>query len=94
MQDTPPTIYCMIVVDVLRLVIVTREMKLLIAVNRLKKKAPLFKLSRNRVLWIAPSHHECIGSEVWQVHPMLRDFQFVPTKESVLFCGSRMMYQA
>jgi len=49
---------------------------------------------RNKVLWIAPSHHECIGSGVWQLHPMLRDFQFVPTKETALVCGIRMMYHA
>src|SRR5271154_4225678 len=49
---------------------------------------------RNKVLWIAPSHHECIGSGVWQLPPMLRDFQFVPTKETALVCGIRMMYHA
>lgn len=67
------------------------EIELLIAVNHHKKQSLLFKLFRNRVLWIAPSRHECIGSGVVQLHPMLRDFQFVPTKETALFCGIRMM---
>ena len=70
------------------------EIELLIAVNHHKKQTLLFKLFRNKVLWIAPPRHECIGSGVVQLHPMLRDFQFVPTKETALFCGIRMMYHA
>jgi hypothetical protein len=70
------------------------EFQLLIAVNIHKKQTLLFKLSRNEVLWLPPSRHECIGSGVLQLHPMLRDFQFVTTKETALFCGFRMMYQA
>jgi hypothetical protein len=70
------------------------EFELLIAVNNLKKGTLLFKLLRNKVLWIEPPNHRCIGSGEWTVHPMLRDFQFVPTKETALFCGIRMMYHA
>jgi hypothetical protein len=70
------------------------EFQLLIAINILKKHTYLFKLYRNTVLWIAPPRHECIGSGVVQVHPMLRDFQFSPTKETALFCGIRMMHHA
>lgn len=68
--------------------------ELLIAVNILKKQTLLFKLIGNRVLWLAPPRHECIGSGVHVIHPMLRDFQFVPTKETALFCGIRMMNRA
>jgi hypothetical protein len=31
---------------------------------------------------------------MWTVDPMLRNFQFVPQKETALFCGIRMMYHA
>lgn len=68
--------------------------ELLIAVNIHKKQTYLFKLLGNRVLWLAPPRHECIGSGVHVIHPMLRDFQFVPTKETALFCGIRMMNRA
>ena len=70
------------------------EFELLIAVNHHKKQTHLFKLVLNKVLWIAPPRHECIGSGNWEIHPMLRDFQFVPTKETALFCGIRMMSHA
>ncbi len=68
--------------------------EMLIAVNLLKKETFLFRWVHNRVLWIPPSRHDCIGSGVVQLHPMLRDFQFVPTKETALFCGIRMMHHA
>ena len=70
------------------------EFELLIAVNLIKKGTLLFKLYLNKVLWIEPPNHKCIGAGEWTVHPMLRDFQFVPTKETALFCGIRMMYHA
>lgn len=68
--------------------------EMLIAVNCRKKETLLFRWALNRVLWIAPSRHDCIGSGVIQMHPMLRDFQFVPTIETALFCGMRMMFHA
>lgn len=70
------------------------EFEMLIAVNFGKKHTLLFRWALNRVLWIAPSRHDCIGSGAIQVHPMLRDFQFVPTIETALFCGIRMMFHA
>lgn len=70
------------------------EFELLIAVNILRKQTYLFKLCRNTVLWIAPTRHECIGSGAIQIHPMLRDFQLEPAKETALFCGIRMMHHA
>jgi hypothetical protein len=70
------------------------DFELLIAVNYDKEQTLLYRLFRNRVLWIAPSRHDCIGSGVVQLHPMLRDFQLMPTKETALFCGIRMMYHA
>jgi 20S proteasome alpha/beta subunit len=68
--------------------------ELLIAVDILKKQTLLFKMLGNRVLWLAPPRHECIGSGAHVIPPMLRDFQFVPTKETALFCGIRMMNRA
>jgi hypothetical protein len=70
------------------------EAEFLIAVNRLKKQTLLFKLTRNKVRWIPTSRHECIGSALWQLHPMLRDFEFILPEETALFCGIRMMNQA
>ena len=70
------------------------EFALLIAVNILKKGTYLFKLYLNKVLWIEPPNHKVIGCGDLVIHPMLRDFQFVPQKETALFCGIRMMYQA
>ena len=70
------------------------EAEPLIAVNNLKQQTILFKLTRNKVRWIPTSRHECIGSALWQLHPMLRDFEFITTKETALFCGIRMMNQA
>jgi hypothetical protein len=70
------------------------DFELLIAVNVLKKQTLLFKLRETRVLWLAPPRHECIGIGAEVVHPMLRDFQFVVTKETALFCGIRMMNRA
>lgn len=67
---------------------------MLVAVNLLKKQTLLFRWVKNRVLWIPPSRHDCIGSGIIQLHPMLRGFQFVPTKETALFCGIRMMHHA
>jgi hypothetical protein len=70
------------------------EFELLIAVNILKKGTFLFKLFLNEVLWIDPPNHKVIGSGELVIHPMLRDFQVVPQKETALFCGTRMMYRA
>jgi hypothetical protein len=70
------------------------EFELLIAVNILKKGTYLFKLYLNEVLWIDPPNHKVIGSGELVIHPMLRDFQVVPQKETALFCGTRMMYRA
>lgn len=70
------------------------SIEMLITVNYSKKQTLLFRWVHNRVLWIAPSRHDCIGSGAIQLHPMLRDFQFVPTKETALFCGIRMMHHA
>lgn len=70
------------------------DFEMLIAVNILKKGTYLFKLYLNKVLWIQPPNHECIGTGMWTVDPMLRSFQFVPQKETALFCGIRMMYHA
>jgi hypothetical protein len=68
--------------------------EMLIAVNIFKRGTFLFKLYLNKVLWIEPPNHECIGIGMWTVDPMLRNFQFVPQKETALFCGIRMMYHA
>jgi len=68
--------------------------QMLLAVNLLNKETLLFRWIHNRVLWIPPSRHDCIGSGIVQLHPMLRDFQFMPTKETALFCGIRMMHHA
>ena len=70
------------------------SLEMLIAVNYERKHTLLFRWVHNRVLCVAPSRHDCIGSGVVQLHPMLRDFQFVPTKETALFCGIRMMHHA
>lgn len=70
------------------------DFEMLIAVNVLKKETFLFKLSLNKVLWIAAPNHKVIGCGDLVIHPMLRDFQFVPQKEAALFCGIRMMYHA
>ena len=70
------------------------EFEMLIAVNYGKTQTLLFRWALNRVLWIPPARHDCIGSGTIQVHPMLRDFQFVPTIETALFCGIRMMFHA
>ncbi len=70
------------------------SLEMLIAVNCSKKQTFLYRWTHNRVLWIAPEKHACIGSGAVQLHPMLRDFQFVPTKETALFCGLRMMHHA
>jgi len=70
------------------------DFELLIAVNILKKGTHLFKLHLNKVLWIEPPNHKVIGCGDLVIHPMLRDFQFVPQKETALFCGIRMMYHA
>ena len=70
------------------------DFELLIAVNLLKKQTLLFKLYLNKVLWIEPPNHKVIGCGNLVIHPMLRDFQFVPQKETALFCGIRMMYHA
>ncbi len=70
------------------------DFELLIAVNILKKKTYLFKLCLNKVLWVAPPNHKVIGCGDLVIHPMLQDFQFVPQKETALFCGIRMMYLA
>jgi hypothetical protein len=66
----------------------------LIAVNILQEGTYLFKLYLNKVLWIEPPHHKVIGCGDLVIHPMLQDFQFVPQKETALFCGIRMMYLA
>jgi len=70
------------------------EFALLIAVNILQKGTYLFNLYLNKVLWIEPPNHKVIGCGDLVIHPMLRDFQFVPQKETALFCGIRMMYHA
>jgi len=70
------------------------DFELLIAVNIHREQTLLFKLFRNTALWLAPPRHECIGSGVVQLHPMLRDFRFITTTETALFCGIKMMYQA
>ncbi len=70
------------------------DFELLVAANIHKKQTLLFKLYRNTVLWLSPPRHECIGSGVVQLHPMLRDFRYITTTETALFCGIRMMYQA
>lgn len=67
---------------------------MLIAVNLHRKSTPLFRWTHNRMRWIPQSVHDCIGSGVTQLHPMLRDFEFMPTRETALFCGIRMMLQA
>jgi hypothetical protein len=68
--------------------------EMLIAVNCNKQSTLLFKWAQNRVIWIAPPQHTSIGSGVVQIHPMLRDVQFVASKECMLFHGLRMMYHA
>jgi hypothetical protein len=70
------------------------DLDLLVAVNILKKRTYLFKLSLNKVLWVTPPNHKVIGCGDLIIHPMLWDFQFIPQKESALFCGIRMMYHA
>jgi hypothetical protein len=70
------------------------EFEMLIAVNVLKKGTFLFKLYLNKVLWITAPNHKVIGCGDLVIHPMLRDFQLVPQKETALFCGIRMMYHA
>jgi hypothetical protein len=67
---------------------------MLIAVNLHRKSTLLFRWTHNRVRWIPQGMHDCIGAGVTQLHPMLRDFEFMPTKETALFCGIRMMLQA
>jgi hypothetical protein len=69
-------------------------LEMLIAVNCNKQSTLLFKWAQNRVIWIAPPQHTSIGSGVVQIHPMLRDVQFVASKECMLFHGLRMMYHA
>jgi hypothetical protein len=70
------------------------DCELLVAVNILKKQTYLFKLSLNKVLWVIPPNHKVIGCGDLIIHPMLWDFDFVPQKETALFCGIRMMYHA
>lgn len=70
------------------------DCELLVAVNILKKQTYLFKLSLNKVLWVTPPNHKVIGCGDLIIHPMLWDFDFVPQKETALFCGIRMMYHA
>lgn len=70
------------------------SLEMLIAVNLKKKRTFLFRWALNCVLWIAPERHDCIGSGSMQISPMLSDFQFVPTTETALFCGMRMMLHA
>jgi hypothetical protein len=69
-------------------------LEMLIAVNCNKQSTLLFKWAQNRVILIAPPQHTSIGSGVVQIHPMLRDVQFVASKECMLFHGLRMMYHA
>jgi len=68
------------------------SIEMLIAVNCNKQSVHLFKWKHNRVVWIAPPQHTSIGSGVIQLYPMLRDVQFVASKECMLFHGLRMMY--
>ena len=70
------------------------DCELLVAVNILKKQTYLFKLSLNKVLWVTPPNHKVIGCGDLIIYPMLWDFDFVPQKETALFCGIRMMYHA
>lgn len=68
--------------------------EMLIAVNCNKRSTLLFVWKQNRVLWLAPPKHASIGVGVVQIHPLLRDIQFVGSKECMLFHGLRMMYHA
>ena len=70
------------------------SLEMLIAVNHHKRQTLLFHWNKNRVLWIPPERHECIGSGAIQLHPMLRDFQFSTSIETALFCGLGMMFHA
>ena len=69
-------------------------LEMLIAVNCNKKSTLLFKWKHDRVIWIAPPQHTSIGAGVIQINPMLRDVQFVASKECMLLHGLRMMYHA
>ena len=69
-------------------------LEMLIAVNCDRKSTLLFSWKTNRVVWVAPPHHASIGSGMAWTHPLLRDITFVPSKESALFHGLRLMYQA
>jgi hypothetical protein len=70
------------------------EIELLIAVNLDRRQTLLFHWEGNRVRWVPPPSHDSIGSGTVQLHPMLRDFQFIMTRETALFCGIRMMFHA
>jgi 20S proteasome alpha/beta subunit len=67
--------------------------EMLIAVNCDRKSSLLFSWKTNRVVWIAPPQHASIGSGMSWTHPLLRDIQFSPSKESALFHGLKVMYQ-
>jgi 20S proteasome alpha/beta subunit len=69
-------------------------LEMLIAVNCDRKSSLLFSWKANRVVWVAPPAHISIGSGMAWTHPLLRDIQFCPSKESALFHGVRLMYQA
>jgi TATA-box binding protein (TBP) (component of TFIID and TFIIIB) len=67
---------------------------IMLAVNLHVKRTFLFHWEDNRARWVPSPSHDAIGTGTVQLHPMLRDFQFTPTRETALFCGIRMMLHA
>jgi hypothetical protein len=67
--------------------------EMLMALNY-DQRSYLFHWRDNRVVFVPSPHHASIGSGMVQLAPMLRDVQFAAPKESMLFLGIRMMFQA
>lgn len=65
--------------------------EMLIALNY-EKSSYLFHWVDNRIVYIP--HAMSIGTGMIQLHPMLSDFNFQATKETMLFTGLRMMFHA
>jgi 20S proteasome alpha/beta subunit len=72
----------------------TSGLEMLIAVNYKKQQTLLFRWNLNRVVWIPREQHTSIGAGVVQLHPLLRDLDFVGSKECMMFHGIRMMFHA
>jgi hypothetical protein len=68
--------------------------EMLIALNCNNEQTLLFRWTHGRVVWIPPSHHSSVGSGRAQLQPLLRDVQFIASKECMLFHGIRMMFHA